>query len=72
MKPLSGTSKFENGRWVVRLANGIEIGSCNGAPTLASAIAAASLSREGAVEPGAWDEEAKVLEWTVVAAEVSA
>ncbi len=61
MKPMSGTAKFEAGRWVVRTLNGIEIGSCNGAPTMASALAAVTLSREGSVE----DEESKALEWTV-------
>jgi hypothetical protein len=71
MKPMSGTCKFEHGRWVVRTLNGIEIGSCNGAPTMASALAAVSLSREGSVEVDAWDEEAKALEWTVQAGEVS-
>jgi hypothetical protein len=70
MKPMSGTAKFEGGRWVVRTLNGIEIGSCNGAPTFASALAAVGLSVEGAVDlrPA---EDAEAYEWTVKPVEVS-
>lgn len=63
MKPMSGTAKFEGGRWVVRTLNGIEIGSCNGAPTMASAIAAVGLTVEGPLEFGTWDDETTAVAW---------
>ena len=72
MKPLSGTAKYEADRWVVRTANGIEIGSCHGAPTLASAIAAVGLAAEGSFEFGELDEAAKTVTWSAKPLEVSA
>jgi hypothetical protein len=70
MKAMSGKVTFTSGTWTVRVVNGIEIGSCLGAPTFASALAAVGLHVEGSVDLRPV-EDAEEYEWTVKPVEVS-
>jgi hypothetical protein len=68
-KPMTGRVTFSSGTWTVRVVNGIEIGSCPGVPTHASAMAAVAVVTEGSFEFGEFDAEKLELEWSVRPAE---